>query len=148
MEDKLVKCNHCGSELCYASPVNETSWLYNCSGCGFSSNDLLIDGEYDIEEYEAAMPELYKDLKSIDNENKVWYPIVVMNEKGMVFIDGTDKDNWTWSGIKNRNLTQDEIDFYVLNKKEVPPYKTDASSKQDFDKTGFLLALTYIIGEE
>lgn len=148
MEDKLVKCSHCGSELCYASSINETSWLYNCSGCGFSSNDLLIDGEYDTEEYEAAMPELYKDLKSVDSENRVWYPIVVMNEKGMVFIDGTDKDNWVWSGIKNRNLTQDEIDFYVINKKEVPPYKTDASSKQDFDKTGFLLALTYIIGEE
>jgi len=146
MEDKLVKCSHCGSEMCYTTPINETSWAFNCPSCGFTANDFIKDGEYDIEKFEEHMPELYKDLKSVDTEGRVWYPIVVQNDEGIVFIDGATKDNWTWSAIKNRALTEDEAKVYIDQKKEVPNHKSDTSTKRNFGKIGFLEAVSYING--
>ena len=40
MEDKLIKCEHCGSDMCYATPINEIAWSYSCTGCGFNANDI------------------------------------------------------------------------------------------------------------
>ena len=49
MEDKLIKCEHCGSDMCYAIRINEKAYAYNCTGCGFTASDLLKEGEYDVE---------------------------------------------------------------------------------------------------
>jgi len=146
MEDKLVKCNHCGSDMCYSTQINETSWAYNCVNCGFGSSDLIKEGEYDVEEYESTLPELYKDLKYIDSQYKVWYPLVMQTEEGLVFIDGTNTDTWGWGAIKNRALTSEEQQVYIKENKEVPPYKSDSSTLKHFGKLGFLQALNYING--
>jgi hypothetical protein len=92
------------------------------------------------------MPELYKDLKSIDTEGRVWYPLVIENEEGIIFIDGTNKDNWIWSAIKNRVLTEEEKKIYVEQGKEIPNHKSDTTTKRNFNKIGFLEALSYISG--
>ena len=86
MEDKLIKCEHCGSDMCYATPINEIAWSYSCTGCGFNANDILKEGEFDMEQFEEIFPELYKDLKYVDSEKRVWYPLVVQNETGLVFL--------------------------------------------------------------
>ena len=144
MEDKLVKCSHCGSEMCYAVQINETSWAYSCTGCGFNASDFIKEGEYDVEEYESTMPELYKDIKHVDEEGKVWYPIVIQYEDGVVFIDGNSKENWGWGAIKNRPLTEDEKQVYIKENKTVPPYKSDSTSLQHFGKRGFLQAVNHL----
>ena len=146
MEDKLVTCSHCDSEMCYATKINETSWAYSCTGCGFTANDIIKEGEYDIEKFEESFPELYKDLKYVDEEGKVWYPMVIQNEHGVIFIDGNSKENWGWAGIKNRSLTKEEKDVYIKEKKEVPPFKSDSSSLKHFGMSGFLKAVDYISG--
>jgi hypothetical protein len=146
MEDKLVKCDHCGSEMCYSVQINEEAWAYSCTGCGFTANDIIKEGHYDIEKFEEAMPELYKDLKYFDGKGRAWYPLVIQNEVGVVFIDGTDLDNWGWAGIKNRPLTEAEKEIYVKEKKEVPPFKSDGESLKHFGKDGFLPAVNYING--
>jgi hypothetical protein len=144
MEDKLVNCEHCGSNLCYAHPINETAWAYSCTSCGFTANDIIKEGEFDVEQFEETMPELYKDIKHIDEENRVWYPMVMQNEVGLVFIDGNSKDNWGWGAIKNRPLTKEEKQIYIDEDKEVPPYKSDSTTLQHFGKDGFLKALQYL----
>jgi len=144
MEDKLVKCENCGSDMCYATPINEVAWSYSCTGCGFTANDLLKEGAFDVEQFEETMPELYKDLKYVDDKNRIWYPLVVQSEEGVAFIDGTNKDNWGWGAIKNRPLTEEEKQVYLDENKEVPPYKSDSSTLQHFGKMGFLKAINYI----
>jgi hypothetical protein len=144
MEDKLVKCDNCGSEMCYAHPINETAWAYSCTGCGFTANDLLLEGEYDVEKFEESFPELYKDIKYTDKTGKVWYPLVMHTDAGVVFIDGTDKDNWGWAAIRNRPLTPQEIDTYAKENKPMPNFKSDSSTLKHFGKLGFLSALSYI----
>ena len=144
MEDKLVKCEHCGSEMCYASPISETAYSYNCTGCGFTANDMLKDGEYDNELFEGLLPELYKDLKFVDSKSRVWYPLVMQSEQGIVFIDGNSKDNWGWGAIKNRPLTEEEKQPFLKEGKEVPPYKSDNSTLKHFGKDGFMKAMAYM----
>jgi hypothetical protein len=144
MEDKLVKCERCESSLCYSHQINETAWAYSCTSCGFTANDIIKEGEYDIEKFEEFMPELYKDLKYVENESRVWYPLIIQNEVGLVFIDGTNKENWGWGGIKNKPLTKEEKQIYIEQEKEVPPYKSDSSTLKHFGKNGFFQALQHI----
>jgi DNA-directed RNA polymerase subunit RPC12/RpoP len=144
MEDKLIKCEHCGSDMCYATPINETAWSYSCTGCGFNANDLMKEGEFDLEQFEEILPELYKDLKYVDDKKRIWYPLVVQNETGIVFVDGSSKENWGWGAIKNRPLTEEEKQIFINENKEVPPYKSDSSTLEHFGKMGFLKALNYI----
>ena len=144
MEDKLVKCENCGSDMCYSTQINEAAWSYSCTGCGFTASDLIKEGAFDIEQFEETMPELYKDLKYVDDKKRVWYPLVAQSELGVAFIDGTNKENWGWGAIKNRPLTEEEKQVYIKENKEVPPYKSDSSTLQHFGKMGFLKALNYI----
>jgi hypothetical protein len=144
MKDKLVKCTHCGSDMCYSHQINETHWAYSCTGCGFTANDLLKEGEADLEKFEESLPELYKDLKFVDEDGRAWYPMVMSNDTGMAFIDGTDTDHWGWAGILNRSLTEEEKSEYYKAGKEVPPHKANAVSIKHFGRLGFLQALTYI----
>lgn len=146
MEDKLIKCQHCGSEMCYTTPINEVNWAYNCAGCGFTANDLLREGDVDLDQFEETLPELYKDLKTVDSEGRYWYPVVLNTEKGIVFVNGQNKDMWGWAGIKNRSLTEEEIQYYKSEKQEIPPYKSDSSTLKNFGKNGFLQAQYYING--
>lgn len=141
MNDKLTICPKCGCDGCYVSSLNEFKFNYFCWGCGFQTNDLLKLGEYDSNEYELAIPELYKDLKFVDSENRVWYPIVI-NEitKGTVFINGKSSERWSWAGMLTRKLTEEEKDS--LSNKGIE-YKSDPSTLKEFGDD-FLSACEYI----
>jgi hypothetical protein len=139
--DQLTICPKCGSDGCYKLPINEVAFSYYDFGCGFQTNDLMKEGEFNFEEYEETLPELYKDLRSVDSEKRVWYPISInIPSKGTVFINGTSKDNWQWAGIKAIELTEEE--------KKEPKYKeathkSDAKSLKHFG-TDFIEACDYI----
>lgn len=116
MTDQLAACPKCGCDGCYISPINETKNNYLCFGCGYCTNDLMKEGEYDFEAYEETIPELYKDLKHKDSESRIWYPATVnIKDKGTVFLNGKSKDEVFWSGIKTIPLTEEE--------KQQPKYK-------------------------
>ena len=52
MKDKLSICPRCTSDACYITPLNEVKNNYFCFGCGFQTNDLMKEGEFDFETYE------------------------------------------------------------------------------------------------
>jgi len=131
MIDKLITCDKCKAEVsCYATPINEFHNSYTCLNCGFHTNDLMVEGEFNFEEYEVELPELYKDIKYKDEKNRVWYPQVINVEgRGTVFINGTSKDDWKWSGIKSVPLTQEEKQSGRFKDKE---YKSDSKTLENF----------------
>ena len=141
INDKLTICPLCGCDGCYVTPINETKNNYFCWGCGFQTNDLMKEGEFDFEAYEETLPELYKDIKGKDDENRVWYPVSInLSDKGTVFLNGTDVSNVHWSAIKVIPLTEEE--------KQEPKYKgltykSDAKSLQHFGDD-FIEACDYI----
>ena len=140
-QDKLSICPKCGCDGCYITPINEVMNSYFCWGCGYQTNDLMKEGEFDIAEYEATLPELYKDIKQTDASGRVWYPITVnLETKGTVFINGTSVDDAQWAAIKTVQLTEDEMKEPKYKNKT---HKSDPKSLMNFG-SDFIEACDYI----
>jgi hypothetical protein len=139
MEDKLVICSICGSDACYEYK-QQGIIVWGCLGCGFTSNELMINGGELVKETEEVMPELYKDIKVVDDNNRVWYPTVInIEDKGTVFANGTTKENWGWAGIKVTETTDEEKE-----KLKGVKYKSDPKTLKTFGKDAFDEACNYI----
>lgn len=139
MKDKLTICRRCGSDACYEHKVQGLS-VWNCMGCGFTTNEVMTEGSQLMIETEEVMPELYKDIKYIDDKGCIWYPnILNVTSLGTVFVDGTNKDNWRWSAIKAKSTTPEEKE-----KLKGAEYKSDMSTKKDFDRKDYMEACDYI----
>jgi hypothetical protein len=136
MIDNLVTCPKCKApESCYTQPMNEFHKVYVCFSCGFQTNDLMREGEFNFEDYEQELPELYKDIKHTDEDGKVWYPNVInVDGKGTVFANGTSKDEWEWSGILSVPLTEEEKESPRFKGKK---YKSDSKTLKSFGKDYF-----------
>lgn len=136
MTDNLITCPKCKApESCYTQPVNEFHKSYLCLSCGFQTNDLMREGEFNFEEYEQELPELYKDIKTVDEEGRVWYPNIINIESvGTVFANGGSKNEWEWSGILNVELTEEEKESPRFKGKK---YKSDSKSLKNFGKDYF-----------
>lgn len=141
MTDQMIICPKCGCDGCYVTPVNETKFNYFCWGCGFQTNDLMKQGEFNFEEYEETLPELYKDTKFVDNQERVWYPISInISDRGTVFLNGKTKEETQWSAIKVIPLTEEEK---KQPKYKNLSYKSDAKSIKHFG-SDFIEACDYI----
>ena len=139
MEDKLVICSHCGSDACYEHKQQGIAIL-SCLSCGFTTNELMTEGSQLVIETEEVMPELYKDIKFVDDQKRVWYPTVInIQDKGTVFVNGTDKDNWGWAGIKAVETTDEEKEKF-----KGATHKSDPKTLKTFDKKSFDEACHYI----
>jgi DNA-directed RNA polymerase subunit RPC12/RpoP len=136
MIDNLITCPECGiQDSCYVTPINEFHNFYVCLNCGFQTSDLMRQGEFDFDEYEKELPELYKDIKRVDGEGRVWYPhIINLEGKGTVFANGSSKDDWQWSAIKSVPLTEEEKESPRFKGKL---FKSDSKTLQNFGKDYF-----------
>lgn len=141
MTDQMIICSKCGCDGCYKAPINETKFSYFCWGCGFQTNDLMIEGEFDFIQYEETLPELYKDSKYVDSEKRVWYPASInIPDKGTVFLSGKSVKEVQWSAIKVVLLTEEEK---ALPKYRGLIYKSDPKSMKHFGND-FIEACDYV----
>lgn len=140
--DKLTDCPHCLQiGAVYTTPINEFHNSYLCLGCGFQTNDLMVEGEYNEEEYEAQLPNLYIDAKKKDDKNRVWYPNVVnIPDKGTVFLNGASAEYTEWSAIINVPLSKQDKKKEIFKDKT---HKSDPKSLKNFGQD-YLSALEYI----
>jgi hypothetical protein len=124
MTEKLIDCSRCGSNAC-SEISNDKVTIWICMGCGFTANTTITDEN--VEQMEKTLPELYRALKYKDQDGKYWYPNSVMLEnKSMVFAEGTSVENWKWSAVQSK---EDKVDM---------------TTKQDFPEREFMDALEYI----
>jgi len=139
MGDKLVICPHCGSDACYEHEQQKII-VWSCMGCGFTSNELMVEGSQLVIETEEVMPELYKDIKFMDDKKQIWYPTVInIEDKGTVFVNGTTKENWGWAGIKVVETTDEEKEKFKGAK-----FKSDPKTLKTFSKDQFDDAVNYL----
>jgi hypothetical protein len=104
---------------------NGTVTIWICMGCGFTSNNTIKDNN--AEQMEVTLPELYKALKFKDKSGKYWYPnSVLLEDKSMVFAEGTSVNDWKWSAVQSKDG------------------KADMTTKQEFIERDFMDALEYI----
>lgn len=142
--DSLEICPRCQAmEACYITPLNETHKRYFCWNCGFNTTDFMREGEFDFEEIELAMPQLYIDLKSTDREGRVWYPSTIsFPDKGTVFINGKSMYEWEWAGILAKELSPEEQELPVYKGRKIK-YISDPTTLKHFG-TDFIEAADYV----
>lgn len=142
MIDRMTDCPHCGQvSAVYTTAINEFHSSYLCFGCGYQTNDLMVEGEYNVEEYESELPQLYIDAKKKDDKDRVWYPNVVnIQDKGTVFLNGTCVEDSQWSAILNKPLSEEDKKKPTFKNKT---HKSDPSTLANFG-TDYLSALEYI----
>ena len=145
-KDNLETCLKCGGDACYTTELNSTAKNYFCFGCGFTTNDLMVVGEFDFDQYEETLPELYKDIKVNDGSQRVWYPITInLEDKGTVFAKGTSLMDWQWAGIKVKEVSKEEQEkFKIPGSDKTYKYKTDMTTLKEYSQHDFMEALEYI----
>ena len=144
--DKLLICPHCGGDACYENKVSDNVTTKHCFGCGFCSNTLMKKGEEFFDKQITLLPELYKDLLFEDKEGLTWMPSsITLPSKGMVFIDGTDVQNWEWVGVKATEVKEGEKEKFKVPNEEGKFYthKMDMTTKKNFGKD-HMEALEYV----
>tara|TARA_B100000900_G_C20592194_1_gene722030 strand:- start:2279 stop:2743 length:465 start_codon:yes stop_codon:yes gene_type:complete len=135
-----------GSNACYEQSFEQDgkevkTWM--CFGSGFSTSTFMNKDSDLVKKTLETSPELYKDLMHIDKNDKAWFPATItLPEKGMVFADGTSKDDWKWAAVKAVPITEED--------RKVKQFPADQKFKMDMDnkslhKTGdFMDALEQI----
>jgi hypothetical protein len=143
--DKLVICKRCGSDACYAQEVNESITNYQCMGCGFISNSLMKVGTDFMNEQVEVLPELYKDLFFEDEEGCTWMPSTVnIPTMGMVFANGTDKNNWAWAAVKAVKITEEEREAFKKKDGTFYEFRMDMDTLRNYPEREYIEALEYI----
>ena len=147
MTDNLIICNHCGSDACYVTENSPTIKTYSCFGCGFTTNSLMKEEEDFYKEQIEVLPELYKDVLFKDKEGLMWMPTTInLPQQGMVFYNGTNKENAQWAAVKAVPVTEEEKEKYPLPGKEGQYYewRMDMTTLKEYPESDFMDALSYI----
>ena len=142
--DNLTTCSRCGSDACYIQEVNDQVKLHFCYGCGFQANSVMTRDSEFLQQQMETLPELYKELMGEDENGLIWMPSVVnIPDKGMVFADGTNSQNWRWAAVKATLMSEEEKAKFKEKGKEYD-YKMDMTTLTHFSERDFIEALSYI----
>ena len=139
--DELKECTRCDSDACYTQEVTKDIYIEMCYGCGFQSNSIIKKGNEFFNQQFENLPELYKELMDEEEDTgKIWMPTIInLKDKGMVFADGTNRDNWRWAAVKAIPVIEEELEKYKGEK-----HRADMSTIKHFEERGFIEALSYI----
>ena len=145
--DELTICPRCGGDANYVDEVNENISTQFCFSCGFQTNSLMKEGEAFYEEQLSILPELYKDLLFTDEEGKIWMPTTInVPTQGMVFANGSSKEQWNWAAVKAVPVKEEEKEKYPIPGKQGEYYerRMDMTTLEGFPEREFMEALSYI----
>jgi len=138
--DSLKECTRCGSDACYTQEVTKDISIELCYGCGFQSNSIIKNGNDFFNEQFENLPEIYKELMDEEENGKIWMPTVInLKDQGMVFADGSSREDWKWAAIKVIEVQEEEKEKYKEQK-----YKPDMSTIKHYPEREFIEALSYI----
>ncbi len=144
-QDQLVE-GPFGSNACYEQSFEQEgkeikTWL--CFGSGFTTSTLMTEGSKVVQDLLETSPELYKDLLHTDKSNKVWAPATItLPEKGMVFLDGSNKKEWKWASVRSIPITEED-----RKEKSFPSdqtHKMDMKNIKHYEQNDFMTALENI----
>lgn len=147
-----IKCPHCGEHECFEDiqALSEKEFVksYMCTSCGYTSTSLNAEGSEMIKQYEESTAELIKDLRWVDkSNNQVWYPIILnFPSYGIIFPDGTSKNNWRWTAAPAVDIALEEQSKYPIPGQPDQFYtrRVDMKLGQSFENDNFYGACKFI----
>ena len=144
-QDKLVQ-GPFGSNACYEQLYEQEgkqikTWL--CFGSGFTTSTLMTEGSKVVTDLLETSPELYKDLLHTDEEKRVWAPATItLPEKGMVFLDGSNIEQWKWASVRSVPITEEDRKTKSFPSDQT--HKMDMKNIKHFEQNDFMTALENI----
>ena len=82
---------------------------------------------------------LFGDIRE-EEDGKVWMPSFHNVEgKGMVFANGSGRDDWAWAGVQHVEVTKEESEKYKGAK-----HRADMTTLKLFAERDFMDALSYV----
>jgi hypothetical protein len=146
--EEIINCPRSGGNLCYKVQVAPEIYNYMSISCGFWTNSFMTEGhEFYMQQME-TLPELYKDLAWTDSETGlVWLPNTInIEDKGMVFANGTNISNWRWAAVKAIEIPEEDREKHPIPGKpgEFMKYKMDMKNMKTFEERDYMDALSYI----
>ena len=160
MDVDKTKCKHCGSEnRCFTEQTiiptsGDEATSHMCVNCGYTTTSLNKEGSDIVEQYEESTAQLIRDLRFIDDDKLVWYPIVLnFPSVGIVFPDGANASEWNWIAAKAVDVLDDEKEKYPVPGSDGEFYKRriDMENRQEFASNDFYSAcksVGFILNEE
>ena len=140
-KDNLGICPRCGSDACYENNLGADYKIYQCYGCGFTTNTLMTEDSEFLEEQLEVLPELYKDLVYVDESGLNWIPSTInIENKGMIFVQGKSIEDWNWVACPAKELTEEEKSNFPKD----ATYKMDMKNASYFKERDFIEAMDYI----
>ena len=141
MQESMVDCSRCGNKGgTYRQEYPNGNVVELCYDCGFQYSSLMTVGSKLLEEQMEILPEIYKTLLSEDEDGKVYCPSFTnVPGKGMVYANGTSRDNWWWEAVKFKKLKVPEVKNHQKITEKINP-----KSIKHFKELDFLSALEYI----
>ena len=144
-QDQLVE-GPFGSNACYDQSFEQEgkeikTWL--CFGSGFTTSTLMTEGSKVVQDLLETSPELYVDLLHTDKDKKVWAPATItLPEKGMVFLDGSNKEQWKWASVRSVPITEEDRKTKSFPSDQT--HKMDMNNIKHFEQNDFMTALENI----
>jgi hypothetical protein len=139
--ENLTDCLRCGSNACLEQTYENNITGCICFGCGFTTSTEMIKNSELLDTILSSAPELYKDLMYVDNTGKVWMPsTVTLPNVGMVFVDGTNSEDWKWAGVLAVPISIEERNKFPENQ----THKMDFKNVKHFSTNDYMDALEYI----
>ena len=90
------------------------------------------------------LPELYKELMGEDENGLIWMPSAInIPDKGMVFADGSNLQNWAWAAVKATLMSKEEKAKFKAKGKEYD-YKMVMTTLKHFPERDYMDGLSYI----
>ena len=113
-------------------------------GCGFQANTIMTRDSEFLKEQMEILPELYKELMVEDENGTIWMPSMVnIPSQGMVFADGTNKNNWQWAAVKSTPMPEEEKAKFKAKGKDYE-WKMDMETLRHYPERDYMEALSYI----
>ncbi len=139
--DEIIICPKSGGDLCYKIEISKEITNYLSLSCGFWTNTLMKKGSEFYNEQISTLPELHKDLAWEDPYTKlIWIPNTInLEDKGMVFANGSNIEEWGWAAVKAIPLEEDDK---ALVKGQT--HKMDMANLKKFVERDYIDALSYI----
>jgi len=107
----------------------------------------MKEGNEFYEQQLSVLPELYKDVIFKDKNELMWMPTTInLPQQGMVFYNGSTKENAKWSAVKAVKVAEEEKEKYPVKGKkgEFYEYRMDMSTIMNYEMKEFMEALSYI----
>ena len=138
--DEIINCPKSGGDLCYKLEVSKDITSYYSLSCGFWTNSLMTEGSQFYTEQMELLPELYKDLAWKDPKTElIWLPHTINDPvMGMVYAEGTSKDDWRWAAVKAKPVVKEEQEKFKST------HKADMSTVAYYPERDYMDALSYI----